>query len=301
MLRVFKKRMYATHFFLPLLALLTLFFSPLVYSACTITDDAGVTLELARPAQRIISLAPDITETLFAIGAGHRVVGVVRGSDYPLTARTIPLIGSYMGIDIERILALHPDLIVTWSNTFFRQLQVLRKFGIAVYTTQPRHLEDVPRAMRNLGCLTGLEHAANYVADNFSAQLAQIREHYETQKPVTVFYQIGAYSLLTINKESWINQVIVLCGGRNVFAEATFITPEVDWEAIIAQNPQAVLNGAVDDKWKKRWIERSELSAVKSQSLFTVNPDWIERAGPRLLKGILQICHQLQSVRSPTA
>lgn len=272
-----------------------------LYAACSVTDDTGKSIATNKPARRIVSLAPDLTEILFVIDGGERVIGVVGGSDYPSRARSIIQIGSYSGIDLERIIALRPDLIVTWSKTFSRQLAVLEKFGIPIYTTQPRRLEDIPRTMKNLGCLTGLEKVANQEANKFSHRLTTLRQHYHTQKPVTVFYQIGSYSLITINKDSWINQVIELCGGHNVFAGAKFIAPEVSWEAVVAANPQVIISDAKDDNWKKNWEAWSEISAVKNHLLFKVNPDLLDRAGPRLVDGAELICRDLQVARGSPA
>lgn len=266
--------------------------------AYRIKDDLSHTISLAKPAQRIISLAPDITEILFAIGAGQKVIGVVSGCDFPKEAQKIPEVGSYSGIDLEKIISLHPDLIVTWSNTFGRQLQVLKNLGIPIYTTQPRNLEDIPRTMKNLGQLTGTEQTANEIAKKFLQRIVMIQKRYQAEKSVTVFYQIGSYSLMTINKESWINQVISLCGGQNVFANTHSIAPEVSWEAVIVANPEVILSGAHNSDWQKSFQKWPEIQAVKKGLLFPVNPDWMGRAGPRLLNAIDSVCQDLDEART---
>src|SRR5579872_5561235 len=103
---------------------LSLFFYSTTY-ACTVIDDAGNTIHLEKPAHRIISLAPHITETLFAIGAGHDVIGVISGSDYPQAAKGLPKVGNYRDIDLELVISSHPDLIIAWSHSFARQLESL--------------------------------------------------------------------------------------------------------------------------------------------------------------------------------
>lgn len=270
----------------------------LTAEARVVTDDRQHKINLTKPAERIISLAPDITETLFAIGAGTNVIGVVSGSDYPNEVRKIPAVGSYTGIDIEKIISLKPDLIVTWSNTFTRQLNALKKFGIPIYTTEPRYLEDIPRSMKNLGMLTGKEEQANSVAEQFSQRLLFLRTHYQAEKPISVFYQIGAYSLITINKASWINQAITLCGGRNVFAEMHRIAPEVSWESLVVANPQVILSSASNTDWQKPFQKWPEISAVKNGLFYSVNPDWMNRAGPRLLNAVEMVCQYLSDARS---
>lgn len=266
--------------------------------ACDVTDDTGHVLHLQKPAQRIISLAPDITEILFAIGAGERIVGVVDSSDYPQAARRIQRIGSYTGLDLERIVTLHPDLIVTWGSTFSRQLSALKNWGIPVYTTQPQHLQAIPLTMKNLGCLTGKEQLAQQAAEHFSKRLQALRQRYSQQTPLSVFYQIGPYALITINQNSWIHDVITLCGGRNSFANAKFIAPEISWEAVVVANPQVIISDATHADWRRRWQRWQTIAAVKNHFLFAVPPDLIDRAGPRLLDGAQQICEFLQQARA---
>lgn len=246
--------------------------------------------ETAFCANRIISLAPDITETLFAIGAGNQVVGVIKGSDYPADALQLPVVGSYSGLDLERIISLHPDLVIVWGDSFARQVAVLRRMHIPVYQTHPHRLEDVPAAMRQFGELTGHILQANQQAGKFEKQLAELKARYQRQKPVTVFYQLGGYSLMTINRDSWINQVITLCGGRNVFANAVTIAPEVSWESVVQANPEVVISDSAEQGWEQRWQRWPTISAVKHHRLYTVHADWIDRASPRLVMGAAEVC-----------
>ena len=135
------------------------------------------------------------------------------------------------------------------------------------------------------------------MADNFSQRLHALRQQYSRQKALPVFYQIGSYSLITINKDSWIHEVITLCGGRNIFAEAKSIAPEVNWESVVVANPQVIISDATNADWKIRWQKWHNVSAVKNQQLFAINPDLLSRAGPRLLDGALQVCEFLQKAR----
>lgn len=262
---------------------------------CTVHDDANNIITLAQPAQRIVSLAPDITEMLFAIGAGQQVVGVMRGSDYPAQAQQLPRVGSYAGIDLEKIIALKPDLIITWSNLFARDLAILKRMGIKVYVNKPSFLADIPRGMRRFGCLAGTAAVANRSADLFIAKLRAL-SHQFTQ-PVRVFYQIGPYSLMTVNKQSWINQVIALCGGQNIFADVPVIAADVSREAVLAANPQVIMAASTNNGWQQSWQHYPSVHAVQKGLLFTVYPDWIDRAGPRLLLGAAQICSYINQSR----
>jgi iron complex transport system substrate-binding protein len=267
-------------------------------ATCSVIDDAGNKIQLTKPAQRIISLAPGLTEILFAIGVNSALIGTVDSSDYPPAALKITRIGSYSGLDLERLISLHPDLIVTWGNYFARQLDVLKKEGIPVYVTDPHQLTDIPRTMRNLGCLTQTTQTAAQQAQLFSKRLALLNQQYDHQKPVRVFYQIGSYSLFTINQDSWINQVIRLCGGRNLFAKATLRAPQISWESVIMADPQVIISDSAPFDWKKRWLAWPKMSAVQHQALFTINPNIIDRAGPRLIEGAKQICQDIALARA---
>lgn len=263
-------------------------------AACSIRDDNGNLIHLQKPAYRIISLAPDVTEILFLIGAGTNVIGVMQGSDYPSAAKQIPIVGSYAGLDLEKIISLHPDLIVTWNS---RQVSTFKKYGIPVYFNDPHHLTDIPRTIKHLGCLTGTSQSAEYEAALFSRRLKELERKYHHQKKITLFYQIGSYSLITINRDSWINQAITLCGGTNIFAQVKLAAPEVTWEAVVAANPQMIISDATDVNWKSRWLKWTAMTAVKNKHLYSISPDIIERAGPRLLQGVEEMCVDIQNVR----
>lgn len=280
-----------------ILLLLLCLYSCASIALCQVSDDAGHHLQLTQPAHRIITLAPDLTEDLFAIGAGKSIIATVDSSDYPPSARRMTRIGSYAGLDLERIITLHPDLIVTWGANFARELAILKQMKIPVYVASPKQLQDIPRTMINLGCLTGKQARARQAAAYFSAHLRQLQKRYEGQKKVTVFYQIGAYSLFTINHESWINQVINLCGGYNIFASLATSAPEVSWEAVISANPQVIISDAKSG-WQRRWAKWPEVAAVNKHHLYTIDPNIIDRAGPRLLQGAGQICQDLAVARA---
>ncbi len=265
--------------------------------ACDVGDDTGNALHLAHPAKRLIVLAPDLVENVFVIGAGHSIVGVVQGSDYPKAALAIPVVGSYSGVDLERIVAMHPDLIIAWKYAFARQLAALRRLGIPVYVAAPKQLNDVPALMRKLGCLTGHEQAANTAAAQFETSLQQIKKSVKYKQAPTVFFQIDHHLLMTINKDSWINQVIALCGGKNLYADAKVITPEIAREALVLANPEVIMNISDDDQWKSEWQKWTDITAVKNRALYSIRPDFISRAGPRLIEGVRQVCRSIQAGR----
>lgn len=274
---------------------------PMAQALLIVTDDAGNKVTLLQPAKRIISLAPHVTELLYAAGAGDRLVGVVEHSDYPPAAKKLPRVGSYNALDLERIVALRPDLLVMWqSGTLQSPVQKLRKMGIPVYASEPRKLEDIARNLRQLGILAGTEKTARAASNQFLNTLKKLRTRYRTKKPVWVFYQIWNRPLMTINGKHMISQIIELCGGRNIFSGLSALAPKISLEAVLAKNPQVIVGGSVakaNPNWKKDWNKWPQLSAVKNQDIFYVNPDHLQRHTPRILQGAEALCRKLEDVR----
>jgi len=271
-------------------------------AAVTLGDDHGRSVALAQPARRIISLAPHVTELLFAAGAGDRVVGAVEFSDYPEIAKRIPRVGNNMQLDLERIVSLRPDLIVVWLHgNAQRQLDPLLKLGIPVFYTEPHRLEDIARSIEQLGRLAGTDAAAAIAAQAFRARLADLRARYAGRDPVSVYFQIWGRPLLTINDEHIISDVIRLCGGRNVFGALAPLVPTVSIEAVLGADPEAIggtLGEAGSREEMNAWIKWPRLRAVARGNLFTIDADLITRHTPRILEGAQQMCAQLDAARA---
>jgi len=267
-----------------------------------LTDDSGRSVLLKQPAQRIISLTPHMTELLFAAGAGEHVVGTVEYSNYPPAAQRIARIGDSAQLDLERIVALKPDLIVVWQyGNAQRQLDKLLRLGIPVYYNEPRQLADIARAIEQLGRLAGTEMVALPAARAFVARAAELRQRYAGRAQVTVFYQIWDKPLMTVNGDHLISDVMRLCGGRNVFAGLKLLTPEITTEAVLAADPEAIGGVSAEagqaedlDQWKK-W---PRLKAVARNNLFAIHSDLISRNTPRVLDGAQQLCGHLDAARA---
>jgi iron complex transport system substrate-binding protein len=268
----------------------------------TLTDDSGRSVTLEQPARRIISLTPHMTELLFAAGAGERVVGTVEYSNYPPAAQRIARIGDSAQLDLERIVALKPDLIVVWQyGNAQRQLDKLLRLGIPVFYNEPRRLADIARSIEQLGRLAGTEEHALPAAREFVARTAELRRRYAGGAPVTVFFQIWDKPLLTINGDHLISDVIRLCGGQNVFAGLKSLTPEISIEAVLAADPEAIGGVTAEtgqaeslELWKK-W---PRLKAVTRDNLFLIHSDLISRNTPRVLDGAQRLCEQLNAARA---
>lgn len=271
-------------------------------AAVSVTDDSGRQVSLAAPAQRIVSLAPHITELLYAAGAGERLVAVGSYSDYPPAARALPQVGSHSSIDYEHLLALQPDLVIAWqSGNGGRTIERLRALGLTVFVSEPRRLEDIPRTLERFGQLAGSSTSATPAAQAFRQRLQQLAEEYAQRPRLQVFYQIWNAPLMTINGEQVISQVIRLCGGENIFADLPTLAPQVNLEAVLAADPEVIVASEVGPQppaWLYDWRRWPQLKAVQQGNLFFLPSDLIQRHGPRILEGAELLCQQLAQARA---
>ncbi len=270
-------------------------------NALQVVDDRGVRIDLPGPAQRIISLAPHITELLFAAGAGDRIVGVVEFSNHPEQAKRLPRVGDTRSLDLERIIALKPDLVIVWlKGSPQAQLDVLTALRLPIYYNEPRALDEIAGTIERFGELAGTPRTAQAAAHEFRARLAMLRERYRGRDPVTVFHQIWEQPLMTVNGEHLISHVLSLCGGHNVFARLRPLVPHVVAEAVLEADPEVIGTGGRGrprDAGLGVWYRWPQLRAIARQNLYVVDPDLISQHAPRILDGAEQICESLEAAR----
>ncbi len=267
-----------------------------------ITDDSGNVVRLAAPAKRIVSLAPHITETLFAAGVGAAVVGSVDYADYPEAAAKLPKVGGYTKLDLEAVAALKPDLVIGWqSGNVAGHIERLRALGLPLYLSQPGRIDDIARNLEHFGVLGGNEAAGREAAARLRARHADLQQRFAGRPPVKVFYQAWKQPLMTVSGRQIISDVIRLCGGVNVFADLLGMAPNVSVEAVIAANPEAIVASGMGEErpeWLDDWRRWTQLTAVSRQNLFYIAPALIQRHTPRLLDGAERLCGQLDVARS---
>lgn len=268
-----------------------------------VTDDAGQRVILPRPAARIVSLAPHVTELLYAAGAGGRVVGAVEYSSYPEAAQQLPRIGSHAAFDLERIVALKPDLAIAWgSGNPPGQVAQLRRLNIPVFVSEPKRLEDIAVNLRVLGKLADVPGEA--AARAFEQRLEELRARSAQAAPVTVFYEIWNQPLMTVGGAHLISHALAVCGGRNVFAALSQPAASVELEAVLRADPEVIVASGMDrerPEWLDHWHRWPQLKAVKNGNLFFIPPDLLQRHTPRLLDGVEQLCAALDSARQRRA
>jgi iron complex transport system substrate-binding protein len=282
-------------------------------AAVTANDDAGQPVTLAAPAKRVVALSPHAVELVYAAGGAATLVGAVSYSDYPPAAKALPRVGSNTALDLERIVALKPDLIVVWRHgNDERQLERLRALGIALFRSGPRKLDDVATNLEKLGVLLGTEATAQAAARDYRGEIAGLRARYADRPAVDIFYQVWNRPLMTLNGAHIVSDAIALCGGRNVFAGLAPLVPTVSTEAVVAANPEAIVTadaaaaqagadaGATPRSSPEFGIWRAwpHMTAVARENLFVLDPDLIDRPGPRLALGVAALCRDLDTARS---
>lgn len=270
----------------------------------TVVDDNGRTVTLAGPAQRIVSLAPSLTELLFVAGAGNRIVGVSEYSDYPPQAQGIPIVGRYDLLDMEAIVAYGPDLIVAWrSGNPPAAVQRLIDLGFNVYVAEPRTLLSIAEHIEKFATLAGTQVTGQAASNYFREQLETLRSRFENQPKVSVFYQVWNEPLISVGGNELINDIITLCGGRNIFDDLG-LAPKVSIEAVLEREPAIIIASGMDiarPEWLDDWRRWPQLQAVANDALFFIPPDLVQRHSLRVLSGALQMCSQIDSVRQTLA
>ena len=282
-------------------------------TAVDFTDDSGRHIHLPRPAQRVITLAPNLTEFVYAVGGGAQLVGTVTASDYPEQARSVAHIGDYQRLDVERILDLKPDLVLVWLHgNGGRELAQLEAAGLTLVYLEPRRLDDIAPMLERVGLLLGHESEARQAAASLRKELADLRNRYAGREAVSVFYQVWTRPLMTLNDKHLTSDVIRSCGGRNVFGALGPLVPQLSTEAVVAARPEVMLTAreagadateptarreGVEGPTFAIWSRFSQIPAVRRDWLYSIPGDLISRQGPRVVQGVRALCEALDEVR----
>jgi iron complex transport system substrate-binding protein len=268
-------------------------------------DSDGRRVSLPAPAARIISLAPHVTEQLFAAGAGDKVVATSEYSDYPEQAKRLPRIASSGTVDLERVLGLKPDLVVAWRlEATAAALARLEALGIAVFYSEPRRLSQIPDMIEALGELAGTSDTARPLARSLRGELARLEATYRARRPVSVFYQISERPLMTLGGGQFVSDAITLCGGRNIFADVAIMAPTVNVESVLAADPEAILSASpdpADKRWQAYWRRFPRLRAVQADNLYTMPTNEMHRHGPRAVEATKLLCSHIDEARLKAA
>ena len=267
-----------------------------------VVDDNGQQIKLAVPAKRIVSLAPNITEVLFHIGAGEKIVGADEYSNYPEEAKDILRVNNHAAANYELILSLEPDLVIAWqSGNGNKIIDPLRKLGIPVFVVETNKMDAIPSLFRRFGKLSGHGDQAEQRAHEFSRRLQELRAAQAGKSVIKVFYQIWDEPLITLNGEHMVSDIINLCGGVNVFSDAIPLVPYVNIETVVAADPEVIIAGGSREErpvWFESWQKWSGISAVINKHIYLIPSDLMQRHSARILDGTELMCAHLDSARS---
>ena len=261
-----------------------------------VRDDLGRTVIVSQKIGRAVSLAPNLTEMIFAIGAGDRLVGVTTFCDYPAEATTKEKVGDTQTPNVERIIALRPQIVfVSTASQLEAFSRTLDEQGIAVYVTNPTTLEHVFQNLRHFGELFGRRDAAEELATSLAARANAVRQmNRERQSKVRIFIQISNEPLFTIGKDSFLTELLEQAGGTSVTKDVPTGYPKLSKETAAALDPDVIILSDSDDNREPNTVFKDS-KAVKSGRVYRINPDIISRPGPRLVDALEEISRMLES------
>jgi len=277
--------------------------APRATTASTVYDDTGQPVALPAPPRRIVSLAPGATEMLFAAGAGDRLIATVDYSDEPAAAKRVPRIGDVTAVDIERLVALHPDLVIVWPGGGNpAQIERIAQLGIPIYRQQVNRLADLPVSLRRLGALAADRSIAERAARTLEAQLARVAREYGGRKQPTVLLEVWNRPIYTVGGRHLMSDALTLCGARNVFGDLKELGPVIDTEAVIARDPDFIVAAAPPGEganWVAEWRRFPSLSAVRSGRLIAFEDQRLSRLGPSVVPATEALCKVLAGRSEP--
>jgi vitamin B12 transport system substrate-binding protein len=254
----------------------------------------------AGSAQRIIALSPHLVEQLYSIGVGDRIIGTTDHADYPEQAKNITRVGNYNHLQVEKILALKPDLILAWTDgNPPADIAKLRQLGLNVVDSNPLHLTDIAKELRLLGLHTGAAEAAEQQALLMEQGLTELRKTYSNKAKVRVFYELWQQPLSTVAQNAWPQQQLALCGAENPFSTAIGDYPQVSLEQVVATMPQLIIQpvSVNEPRALLDWSRWTAVPAVKYQQFSQPDSDLVHRTSSRMLSGVRQLCADIDKTR----
>jgi iron complex transport system substrate-binding protein len=291
----------------PFLVLLVFFLCASPSVAEIITDHTGRSFQRPRKVNRVVSLAPSITEIVFSIGCQDRLVGVTQYSDYPREAENLPSVGSYVYLDPEKIVSLRPDIcLAVKDGNPISVIRRLEEMGIAVYAVNPRDIDSVMDAIKGIGSVLGAENQAGDVVDDMQRRMDKVRKKVKgIDKRPGVFFQIGVDPIVSAGSDTFIHELISLAGGRNL-AGGQIGYPRYSVEDVLAMAPDVIIvtsmaRQQVFDRVVKQWRQWKDLPAVINDRIHLVDSNLYDRPSPRLIQGLeelLKLIHPDASAHS---
>jgi len=263
----------------------------------TVTDDAGTQVTLAKPATRIVSLAPANTEIAFAIGAGDKMVAGTSYDDYPAEAKSLPKVGDFANPSVEKIASYQPDLVLAAAGIQDSLRKKLESLGMSVYVVDPKTYDGVIASIENVGKLAGADAGAAKVTDQMTAAQMEVQAAVGDVAKKTTFLEIYSKPLMTAGKDTFISDMIGIAGGTNIGDQAGSGFPNFSTEVLAKDDPAVYVadSGSMSkpgDITKRAGF--SDLTAVKDGHVYVIDDNLIARPGPRLAEGLKKLAQMIQ-------
>ncbi|MCX8117580.1 MAG: cobalamin-binding protein [Desulfobacterota bacterium] len=290
---------------------IALLFSPLLAASVsypatlTFRDEVGREVALPFPPRRIVSLAPNITEILFSLGLDEEVVGVSIHCNYPEKAKTKARVGSYIQIDVERVLSLRPDLIIaTGAGNPKEVVERLERLGIPSFVIFPKRVDDVFQSIRHVGQVVGREKEALHLIRSLQKRKEKVVAATQGLPRPRVFLQIGEQPIVTVGKGSFGDDLIRLAGGENVAGEDREAYPRWGMEEILRRSPEVILISSMNPKGNYQkalqdWERWKTIPAVRTKRVHLIDSDLIDRPSPRIVEGLEEMAKAIHPNRFP--
>lgn len=255
----------------------------------------------SKPVDRIISLAPGLTELIYSAGAENKLIAVDSYSDYPPQVANIKRIGDTHGFSFEAIVALNPDLILAWGGgTPKKDIERLKELNLNVVVHEIRTLNDIPNMIETLSELSDNSDKGHKVAEELRGILVSLKRKYQDVPRLGFFYQIWDQPLMTLNGEQFISQALNLCGADNVFHGLPQLAPQINLEQVVHHNPDLLFLGGhsqANTHWKQTWLKIPNLKAVQNGHIYSIDPDLYHRPTERMIRALPQLCSQIHTIR----
>ena len=258
----------------------------------TYVDEMGREVDVPSAPERIVSLAPSITETLFHLNLGDRVAGVTEFSNYPDAARKKPKVGSYINLNVEKIVSLNPDLVIAIADGNKKEsVGALDRLGLSVYAVNPKCVHDILKTIENIGEITGCKDRAGKLVEELKSRMDYILSHTKDINRPRVFLQIGINPIVTVGRDTFHNDLISMAGGFNISGNEKTKYPQYSLEEILVRSPDIIVissmhRGGGFERKKEEWTRWKNIPAVKNERIYIIDSDLLDHPSPRIVDGL---------------
>lgn len=258
----------------------------------TFRDALGREVDLNHPPRRIVSLAPSLTEILFSLGLGDRVVGVTRFSSYPAEAAQKPKVGTYINLNLEKIISLRPDLVIgTVDGNEKGTVEMIEEAGISVFLVEPRNVKQVVESVATLGRLCGVAEKGQALSRGLQERVERVFQKTAPREKPLVFLQINLRPIMTVSKSTYHHDLLRLAGGINMTRNEPLNYPRISLEEVLRRKPEVILISSMErtgrfEAARREWMKWPSIPAVRNNRIYLIDSDLIDRPSPRIVSGL---------------